>query len=117
MELQGKLTEIFATQSINDRFRKREFVLEYAKNPEYPELLKFELIQENCEQLDQCEAGQTITVLFDLKGRKWTSPKGEIKYFNTLQAWRIKTEINDSIPTPSEPYPLSTEDGKDDLPF
>jgi hypothetical protein len=24
-----------------------------------------------------------------LRGREWTSPGGEVKYFNTLEAWKI----------------------------
>ena len=46
MEIQGKLIEKYETIKINDSFRKREFVVEYIENPQYPELLKFDLIQD-----------------------------------------------------------------------
>lgn len=90
MNVKGKILEKFDTQNITDSFRKREFVLEYADNPQYPEFIKFELIQANCDQLDQFNKGQEVNVSFNLKGRKWTDPKGEVKYFNSLQAWRIE---------------------------
>ena len=35
-------------------------------------------------QMDQIE------VSFNIRGREWTSPQGEVKYFNTLEAWRIE---------------------------
>jgi len=36
MEVQGKLIEKYETSKINDSFRKREFVVEYVENPQYP---------------------------------------------------------------------------------
>ncbi|MGB3468788.1 MAG: DUF3127 domain-containing protein [Cyclobacteriaceae bacterium] len=90
MNVKGKIVEKFDTQNISDSFRKREFVIEFAENPQYPEFIKFELIQANCDKLDQFNKGQEVDVSFNLKGRKWTDPKGEVKYFNSLQAWRLE---------------------------
>ena len=120
MNIDGKILEKFATQEIKESFRKREFVLEYAENPQYPELLKFELIQSNCEQLDGVEVGDEVTVSFNLKGRKWEDPKGGVKYFNSLQAWRIEkksaasTDSNNSGNTDWMKEDFSQDD---DLPF
>jgi len=30
-----------------------------------------------------------VRVSFNLKGREWTNKEGEVKTFNTLQAWAI----------------------------
>ncbi|MEM6738052.1 MAG: DUF3127 domain-containing protein [Bacteroidota bacterium] len=120
MIVEGKVLEKFDTQEIKETFKKREFVLEYAENPQYPELLKFELIQSNCDQLDPINIGDSVTVNFNLKGRKWTDPKGEAKYFNSLQAWRIdKKESIDQEKPPSASEEWIKEDfsGDDDLPF
>ena len=38
MEVTGKLAAKFPTQQITDSFKKQEFVIEFADNPEYPEL-------------------------------------------------------------------------------
>jgi hypothetical protein len=121
MEIKAKLLEIFEIQQISDTFKKREFVVEYAENPQYPEFLKFELIQDKCELLDKLSSGQEVEVHFNLKGRKWTDPQGGIKYFNTLQAWRILAA--GSQPTERAPMneptdfdkPPTFEDG--DVPF
>ncbi|KOF04227.1 uncharacterized protein DUF3127 [Roseivirga ehrenbergii] len=129
MELKAKLLEIFPTQQVSASFRKREFVVEYAENPQYPEYVKFEAIQDKCDLLDSFKPNQTVNVSFNLKGRKWTDAQGQVKYFNSLQAWRITPEsagqsaapqANGNTPPPpsasDEPDWLNS-DSSDDLPF
>ena len=119
MTVEGKIIEKFDAQTINESFKKREFVLEYAENPQYPEFLKFELIQSNCEQLDDIESGDEVVVHFNLKGRKWTDPKGEVKYFNNLQAWRLEkksSSVNDGTSSEDE-WTKNDSSQDDDLPF
>ncbi|MEQ9423159.1 MAG: DUF3127 domain-containing protein [Cyclobacteriaceae bacterium] len=139
MNIKGKLIEKFDTVKVTDTFQKREFVIEYAENPMYPEFVKFEMIQDRCALVDPFNVGDEIEVNFNLKGRKWTDPQGEVKYFNSLQAWRIdpvqgatmeqaapaptSTKSPTDAPAPSEPEWLkSSMDSKpqmedDDLPF
>ncbi|MFY0655042.1 MAG: DUF3127 domain-containing protein [Cyclobacteriaceae bacterium] len=89
MKVEGKLLAKMNEQQVTDSFKKREFVVEYAENPQYPELVKFEFIQDKCSELDSINIGDYVSLEFNLKGRKWTDPQGVDKYFNTLQAWRI----------------------------
>lgn len=125
MNIKAKLLEILSTQQITDKFKKREFVVEYAENPQYPEYIKFELIQDKCGIMDSFSAGDEIDVHFNLKGRKWTDPKGDVKYFNTLQAWRIQkvdgqpSEDKSSNDTGlvEPPAWLEEEDDNQDVPF
>lgn len=120
MIVEGKIVEKYDTQNIKDTFKKREFVIEYAENPQYPEYIKFELIQSNCEQLDDLSTGDQVSVNFNLKGRKWTDPQGQTKYFNSLQAWRIdKKSINDegTPPPPTKEWAKEDFSQDDDLPF
>lgn len=129
MDIKAKLLEKSETTNVTASFKKREFVVEYAENPQYPEFVKFELIQDKCDLLDNVQVGQEIEIHFNLKGRKWTDPKGEVKYFNSLQAWRIVpvaanapsqpgTESSGAVPPPaSEPEWLSASSEEDDLPF
>ena len=86
MKITGKIHELFELKEIKEGFQKREFIVEYAENPQYPEYLKFETIQEKCAQLDTITVGQEVDVLFNLRGREWTNPQGEKVYFNSLQA-------------------------------
>ena len=103
MEIKAKLLEIFNTQQISQTFRKREFVVEFAENPQYPEYVKFELIQDKCDLLDSMKVGDVVNVSFNLKGRKWTDPQGQVKYFNSLQAWRITPEQAAAPAAPAVP--------------
>ena len=119
MNIKGKILEINPTQQINDTFRKREFVLEYAENPQYPEFVKFECIQDKCDLLDTFQSGSDVDVYFNLKGRKWVDPQGVTKYFNSLQAWKIDALSAEAGAAPSSESaaqdvpPIS----EDDLPF
>ena len=122
MEITGKLVEIFDTVQINDSFRKREFVVEYSENSQYPEFIKFELFQDKVEIIDGYKVGDEVEVAFNLKGRKWNDPKGGVKYFNTLQAWRLGKKSDDH-PKPEggtpmdEPEWLADQDDDNVLPF
>jgi len=121
MNISGKIVEIFDTQQINETFKKREFVIEFADNPKYPEFIKFELVQDKCSQIDDYSTGDEINVEFNLRGRKWTDPQGQTKYFNSLQAWKIGGDSQSTPENPpsstEEPDWLSAESGDGDLPF
>lgn len=125
MNVSGKLVEIFDIVKIKETFQKREFVLEYVTNPKYPELLKFEVVQDKCGLLDDFRVGQDVSVEFDLRGRRWTDQQGTVKYFNTLQAWRLSaadSAAGDAQTKPTAAPPIvDTTDysaGKnEDMPF
>ncbi|MBV6644427.1 MAG: DUF3127 domain-containing protein [Cyclobacteriaceae bacterium] len=123
MNVKGKLVEKFETQEVSASFKKREFVIEYSENPQYPEFVKFELIQSNCDQIEPIAVGTEINVTFNLKGRKWTDPQGVVKYFNSLQAWRVEpavAEVQSQPDAPSEGEATWLKEdfsADDDLPF
>ena len=123
MNITGKILEIFDTQNVTDTFRKREFVIEYADNSQYPQFLKFEMVQDRCDQLNDYQPGDEVVVHFDLRGRKWTDPQGNVKYFNTLQAWRLEKQQatgpapEDTPPPPAGEGPVPDSSENDDLPF
>ncbi len=126
MNIKGKLLEKYEVQNVSETFRKREFIVEYTENPQYPEFLKFELIQSNCDQIEQIPVGSDISVTFNLKGRKWTDRQGKVVYFNSLQAWRVEQEATSpsgenipgsEAPAPTEDWMSSGAADDDDLPF
>jgi hypothetical protein len=87
-KLNGTLKVANGTQVINEKFSKREFVIE--TKDQYPQLVMFQLTQDKCELLSAFKVGNEIEVSFNLRGREWASPAGEVKYFNTLEAWRLE---------------------------
>lgn len=123
MTIQGKLHVKFDTQQVSERFRKREFVIEYVENPMYPQYLLFQLVQDKCELIDAYQQGTMLEVDFNLRGRSWTSPQNETRYFNSLEAWRLSpVQVNQpSADMPPPPPPVDaidvTESSGDDLPF
>lgn len=118
IEIRGTLHAIFEAKQITERFRKREFVIELADNPKYPQLVLFQLTGDRCENLDAFGLGDDVRLDFSLRGREWKSPQGEIKFFNSLDVWTIDRASADGGPGGDEP-PLPDEPppGFDDVPF
>lgn len=90
IEATGTIRVIYETKQVSERFSKREFVLELTDNPKYPQLVQFQCTGDRCAQLDEFSEGDQVRVDFSLRGREWRSPKGETKYFNTLDVWKIE---------------------------
>jgi hypothetical protein len=90
IEATGKLHTIFDTKQVSERFTKREFVVELTDNPKYPQVVLFQLTGDRCTQLDGMKVGDEVRIDFSLRGREWRSPSGEIKYFNSLDAWKVE---------------------------
>ena len=90
IEASGKLHTIFETKQVSERFTKREFVLELTDNPKYPQVVLFQLTGDRCAQLDEFRVGDAVRIDFSLRGREWRSPQGDVKYFNSLDVWKIE---------------------------
>ena len=88
-KLSGTLKVKNDTVQVSEKFSKREFVLTDASSM-YPQDIMFQLTQDKCNLIDAFNVNEQIEVSFNLRGREWTSPTGEVKYFNTLEAWRIE---------------------------
>ncbi|HCA41727.1 MAG TPA: hypothetical protein DEP28_00585 [Bacteroidetes bacterium] len=117
MIIQGKIYKIFETQQIKDTFKKREFVLEYADNSQYPQLIKFEFTQDKCDELNGFNVGDEVEINFNIRGREWENPKREKVYFNTLQAWKMDKLSESEMKTPAPNKSKDEEFNPDDLPF
>lgn len=127
MELQGRIKLIDETKTFgNNGFRKREVVV--TTEEQYPQHIMVEFIQDKCDLLDAYRPGQQVKVSINLRGREWTNPQGETKYFNSIQGWRIEnletaqgaSPVNHPPVTPQDAFePASDfkEDEHDDLPF
>ncbi len=89
IEATGKLHTIFETKQVSERFSKREFVIEMTDNPKYPQTVLFQLTGDRCAQLDGLSVGDHVSIEFSLRGREWRSPSGEVKYFNSLDVWKV----------------------------
>ncbi len=117
-EVEGKLHKKFDTENKTDTFQAREFVIEVADG-NYPQFVKFQLVQDRCALVDSFQEGEQIKVHFDLRGREWNG-----KYFTNLNAWRIEKISSEQGPPPPADdgfFPSATDEPQaeadDDLPF
>lgn len=90
MDLIARVHEVGATTQVTDTFKKRDLIVEYAENPQYPEFVKFEAVQDKIDKLDPLGVGDTVKVHFNLRGRPYTDKAGKTTYFNTLSVWKIE---------------------------
>jgi hypothetical protein len=90
-KMKGVIKVIRQTQQVSDKFSKREFVVTDGSEEKYPQDIMFELTQDKTTLLDSIMEGQEVEVSFNLRGREWRSPSGDIKYFNTLNAFKVDT--------------------------
>ena len=75
MEVIGILKVKYDTSVVSDRFKKRDFVVTLEASSPYPQHVTFQLVQDKTGLLDSFNTGDEIKVLFNLKGREWTSPQ------------------------------------------
>ena len=116
MEVNGKLHAIFDVKQITERFQKREFVVETSDNPKYPQFVLFQLTGDRCDNLEGLNVGDAVRVDFSIRGRQWTSPQGEVRYFNSLDVWTVERTAGAEDHPPPPPIDGPTPDF-DDIPF
>lgn len=125
-EVTGTLHKKYDTENKSGSFQAREFVIEI-QSGNYPQMVKFQLVQDKCELLNKFEEGDQLKVYFDLRGREWNG-----KYFTNLNAWRVdKMNAEESVtststnamPAQPAPFPAVKDEPtampgfEDDLPF
>ena len=87
MEIKGRIAVIMATQQVSEKFAKRDFVIE--TEGEYKQLNLVQVSQDKCALLDNFKLGDEVEAHINLRGRAWTNPQGETKYFNTIECWKL----------------------------
>ncbi|MBC7912986.1 MAG: DUF3127 domain-containing protein [Pyrinomonadaceae bacterium] len=121
MDIKGKIHEILPVMNVTETFKKRELVIEFAENPQYPEYIKFEALQDKVNLFDPLKVGDQVEVFFNLRGRPWTDKSGKTAYFNTLVVWRVNVLAGNAAESPAPEYAapvdISSAPEDDDLPF
>ena len=115
----GRLHKVFDTEQKSAAFTARDFVIEI-EDGRFPQMVKFQLVQDKCALIDDYSEGDEINVDFDLRGREWND-----KYFTNLNAWRIALAESDSRKPPEGAETASPgttaiqadDDFDDDIPF
>jgi Domain of unknown function (DUF3127) len=123
-EISGKVIDISPVNQVSDKFRKREFVIEKKEAggaAVFIDYIKFQLIQDKCDLINDSFLNEEVRIWFNLKGNKWERD-GKINYFTNLDAWKIEKSSSQARdqnipPRPTlEDIPPENEE-LSDLPF
>ena len=91
-EITGKIIDISPVNQVSDKFKKREFVIEKKEaggSAVFIDYVKFQLIQDKCDLINESFLNEEVKIWFNLKGNKWERD-GKINYFTNLDAWKIE---------------------------
>lgn len=91
-ELTGKVIDISPVNQVSDKFKKREFVVEKKETggaAVFVDYIKFQLIQDKCDLINESYMNEDVRIWFNLKGNKWERD-GKVNYFTNLDAWKIE---------------------------
>ena len=126
MELQGTVKKVFETQTFASGFQKREMIL--LTQEQYPQPISIEFLSDKINLLDNLREGDNVKIGINIRGREWTNPQGEVKYFNSITGWRIEKATEGTSPEPTQVAPAAqpvaasnenpfADEEDDDLPF
>jgi hypothetical protein len=110
MSVTGKIKKITDVQE-KGTFRFRKLILEtQEKEAKYNQTICIDFIANNCGLLDVWKQGDLVEVQYNLRGREWTNPKGEVLYFTTLNGWKLKNfeevSVTDQAPDVDDDFPF-----------
>jgi hypothetical protein len=91
-EITGKVIDISPVNQVSDKFKKREFVIEKKETggaAVFIDYIKFQLVQDKCDLINESYLNEDVKIWFNLKGNKWERD-GKINYFTNLDAWKIE---------------------------
>ena len=123
-EITGKIIEISPVNQISDKFKKREFVIEKKEtggSAVFIDYIKFQLVQDKCDLINESFMNEEVKISFNLKGNKWERD-GKVNYFTNLDAWKVERsqpqgrDQNFSSNTTLEDIPPENDE-LSDLPF
>ena len=121
MELKNvKIKRIGKIETFGDNgFKVIKFVVE-TTDEQYPQTLELQCTQEKADNLVKFnKVGDVVDCSINLRGREWTNPQGEVKTFNTIEAWKVfKSEVSEiDAPAFQEVSSGDLKEVADDLPF
>ena len=110
MKVTGKIHNVGTLRVVSEKFKSKDVVL--LTDEKFPQYISIQFTQDKTDLITQNDIGQQVEVNINLRGRKWESPQGEIKYFNTIEGWQIN-EVGTAVKEPI----IMVDDSDNDLPF
>jgi Domain of unknown function (DUF3127) len=110
-EITGKIIDISPVNQVSDKFKKREFVIEKKETggaAVFIDYVKFQLVQDKCDLINESFLNEDVKIWFNLKGNKWERD-GKINYFTNLDAWKIE-KTSSAVKDQDGPSHITLED-------
>ena len=79
----------------------------------YPQSLEVDFINDKISLLQGYDQGEKVEIAVNIRGREWTSPKNEVKYFTSLTGWKIDRTVGLTNATQNQ----DRKEANVDLPF
>lgn len=114
MKFQGTIKVITGVKQLSPKFSKSEMVV-VTDTDKYPQTFSTEWVNDSANIPSNYAVGDVVEVLCEVRGREWTSPTGDVKYFTSLRGLTLAiiSKANKPEPTASD----GKEDTSEDLPF
>ena len=112
MELNGTVKKIGETQTFASGFQKKELVI--LTEEQYPQPILIEFLSDKIDLLQTVKEGERVKVGINIRGREWTNPQGEVKYFNSITGWRLEKVSGEA---PQGNFTEKTKEKPDGNPF
>ena len=109
LTMKGAIKLINPIKVISDKFSVREFVITTADK--YPQEVIFQTVNDKMDIIAPYGQGQEVTVSFNVRGREYAAPGKPVRYYNTLDAYKVQGDV--ATPAPS----VQPIEEQDDLPF
>jgi hypothetical protein len=98
--IKGVIKLINPINVISDKFSVREFVITTADK--YPQDVIFQTVNDKMDIIAPYGQGQVVTVSFNVRGREYAAPGKPVRYYNTLDAYKVQGEATAPV---NEPMP------------
>ena len=116
-DIEGTVKIVFAKQTFDSGFTKREFVV--TTDEKFPQDVKIECIKDKCDLLENVSAGDRVKATFNIRGNEYKE-----RYYVNLQAWKLeKVGAGETSAAPGNAEPFAAPSAQveavddDDLPF
>ena len=124
-EITGKVIDISPVNQVSDKFKKREFVIEKKEtggSAVFIDYIKFQLIQDKCDLINESFLNEDVKIWFNLKGNKWERDGKDQLFYKPrcLETWKrsLQQARDQNIPSHTTLEDIPPEiDELSDLPF
>lgn len=128
-QISGKILYIYPTQSIpskdgNKQYSKRNVVIDCSHfnsrtGEKYENTPMLEFFGDQCAELDQYQAGQEVTISFDVQGTRYRNRDNQEQIFTRLRPYKIElVQARQTAPAQQpSPAPQAAKEDDSDLPF